>query len=171
MCRTGRTRVKSWRRRNRRSWSRVWRTRRCWSPPSRTQTPPSTQRQRNTVWRCSTSDSKFISSLVRLTCTPNGLTVKGSSCGIAVLLTRVTFCPPVMPTVIYPPAKPPSFRSHRFFPRYRIVWTNVSKWKRPGAYTHTRTLMCAPSDEQDKNTNSQKAHKRSTRIFFPFFCF
>lgn len=54
--RTGQTRVKSWRWRSRRSWSQVWRTRKLWPPPSRTQTPPSTQRQRTTVWRCSMSD-------------------------------------------------------------------------------------------------------------------
>ncbi len=54
--RTGQTRVKSWRWRSRHSWSRVWRTRKLWFPPSLTQTPPSTQRQRTTVWRCSMSD-------------------------------------------------------------------------------------------------------------------
>lgn len=54
--RTGRTRVKSWRWRSRLSWSQTWIARRLWPPPSRTQTPPSTQRQRTTVWRCSTSN-------------------------------------------------------------------------------------------------------------------
>lgn len=54
--RTGRTRIKSWRWRSRPSWSQTWSARRLWPPPSRTQTPPSTQRQRTTVWRCSTSN-------------------------------------------------------------------------------------------------------------------
>ncbi|TMS04439.1 E3 ubiquitin-protein ligase MARCH8 [Larimichthys crocea] len=36
--------------------AKSWRTRKLWPPPSRTQTPPSTQRQRTTVWRCFMSD-------------------------------------------------------------------------------------------------------------------
>lgn len=57
-CRTGRTRVKSWPWRSRRSWSPTRRTKRCWPTLSRTQTPPSIQRQRTTAWRCSMSDTR-----------------------------------------------------------------------------------------------------------------
>lgn len=56
MSRTCQRHIKSSHWRNLLWWSQAQRTRKLWLRLSRTQTPPSTQRQRTTAWTCSRSE-------------------------------------------------------------------------------------------------------------------
>lgn len=156
MSRTCQKPIKSSRWRNLLWWSQTRRTRKLWFRPSLTQTPPSTQRQRNTAWTCSRSDQLsedtfgcFCVHGNRIDAITDVLVGWGEDgCCISThrngrmdqvfLLSKVQ--------LFLPPSEPPPPLRSRTGPFFFFFW-----WILDSTNTCTQSLGC-PLDEQDRET-------------------